>query len=993
VVLPVSWRRWFAARSGLPRCGRRPARPHTCRPRLEELEQRLAPATVTTDVGDGQNTLAYAVAQVNTGQDSSVDFEASGIAGGVEFTQPVSVSGNLDLSGGGNDPILSKITFAKATTISGLTLSNGTFEVDGAASVSNVTLDNAELLLEGGSSTVSNVTLTNSYLDVAGGNNTVTNVTGTTAGSHTFPDGATDSVMTVGDGGVAAAGSGNNNVSNVTLTGLGLTVDGDSNTVKNSKITGGTMTISGSSNTVQGNTISGSSGDGLKVINGTSNTIGGTSPATGNTVTGNAGNGIRLVSPHSLVEGNSISGNTQDGLDVIDASGNTVGSTIGGTSDSAANTITGNSGNGIVLESPNNLVEGNSITGNTKDGLDVINDTVTGSTSSGNTIGGVDTAAGNVISGNTINGVSLQAPQTTLENNFIGTDRGGSNPQANQSGVIVSSDNNSIGMSGVGNVISGNTNDGIHLDGSNNLVVGNFIGTNASGASGLGNGSEGLHVSGSSNSIGGTTADQRNVISGNGSNGIEITEYGDSNLVGGNYIGVAPDGTDPLPNKGDGVYLNKGGSNTIGGDTGNVISANGGNGIHLLNTGVTHIDGNDIGMGAGNQGSLGNSASGIYLDNSSMNDIGTGSLNYIANNAISQGAGVLISGTDSNSNRVQSNYIQNNGGSNNGQASAGGGSGVLIAAGSNNLIGGTADQRNVITGNAGSGVLVDFNGSGNSILSNTIYGNAQPEISISGANNDQAAPTLQNASYNYLLLQIQVNVVLTQPAGFKPNTTYTVQFFGSDTADAQGGPAKVFLGSDSVTTDSSGFADEQESFTYLLPNVQYVSATATDPNGNTSPFSLAVPLGGSGSNSGGGSSGGGSNPPPPGQRLAETTGDNQGSAGTVIGSLGTSGGSTGSSGSSGGGSSSGSGSQHLAGPLGQLVSTYPLTQQVLARLDALSPTLYADVVAFLQNPTEEWMAIDLAFLALNEAPSLLAALPPGLLPQGHGLLGSGSVLG
>ena len=71
-----------------------------------------------------------------------------------------------------------------------------------------------------------------------------------------------------------------------------------------------------------------------------------------------------------------------------------------------------------------------------------------------------------------------------------------------------------------------------------------------------------------------------------------------------------------------------------------------------------------------------------------------------------------------------------------------------------------------------------------------------------------------------------------------PNTTYLVQFFSSPQPDPSGyGQGKTFLGSMNVQTDSKGNA----SFTTGLPPAgaagMFLSATATDPDGNTSEFS------------------------------------------------------------------------------------------------------------------------------------------------------------
>ena len=129
-------------------------------------------------------------------------------------------------------------------------------------------------------------------------------------------------------------------------------------------------------------------------------------------------------------------------------------------------------------------------------------------------MGGTTAGARNVISGNVSYGIEIfNATATTnlVQGNYIGPDVTGTSALANKlCGVHILSSGNTIGGSagGAGNLISGNGQDGVFLDGSgaaNNVVQGNFIGTAASGTTGLGNGRGGVGVSGApGNTIGGT---------------------------------------------------------------------------------------------------------------------------------------------------------------------------------------------------------------------------------------------------------------------------------------------------------------------------------------------------------------------------------------------------------------------------------------------------------------------------------------------------------
>ena len=100
-----------------------------------------------------------------------------------------------------------------------------------------------------------------------------------------------------------------------------------------------------------------------------------------------------------------------------------------------------------------------------------------------------------------------------------------------------------------------------------NLVQGNLIGTNASGTAPLGNGLMGIGVTdgATGNTIGGTTPDERNVISGNAVDGVFISVSSTTeNIVRGNFIGSDVTGTLDVGNTGGGVNVS-GNSNTIGG--------------------------------------------------------------------------------------------------------------------------------------------------------------------------------------------------------------------------------------------------------------------------------------------------------------------------------------------------------------------------------------------------------------------------------------------
>ena len=160
------------------------------------------------------------------------------------------------------------------------------------------------------------------------------------------------------------------------------------------------------------------------------------------------------------------------------------------------------------------------------------------------------------------------------------------------------------------------------LTSDNHAIEGNFIGTDVTGTMPRGNRSAGVQVGDAINNIiGGTTPAARNVISGNvvgvGIGGIFST----GNQVLGNYIGTDATGGTALPNGLAGVGLHSGRSNTI---RSNVISGNSRYGVGLAGGTVgNQVIGNLIGTNATGTAALGNSHAGVFItDNAANNRIG-----------------------------------------------------------------------------------------------------------------------------------------------------------------------------------------------------------------------------------------------------------------------------------------------------------------------------------------------------------------------------------
>ena len=167
-------------------------------------------------------------------------------------------------------------------------------------------------------------------------------------------------------------------------------------------------------------------------------------------------------------------------------------------------------------------------------------------------------------------------------------------------GIVMAdgANNNTIGgaTANAGNVISGNTFDGIYIqvgvqsDATApflNKIQGNFIGTNAAGNAAIPNQRNGITLEGAMTTLVGGFGSEipfaRNIISGNGSNGVRIRSGASQNRVSGNYIGTQADGVSPLGNIRHGISMSSSAVNNIVGGA----EPNSGNIIAFNNAGIT----------------------------------------------------------------------------------------------------------------------------------------------------------------------------------------------------------------------------------------------------------------------------------------------------------------------------------------------------------------------------------------------------------------------
>jgi Calx-beta domain-containing protein/beta-propeller repeat-containing protein/carboxypeptidase family protein len=538
---------------------------------------------------------------------------------------------------------------------------------------------------------------------------------------------------------------------------------------------------------------------------------------------------------------------------------------VGGSTVRGLSIVNFRGGSGIALNNcDNNVIQGNYIgvgaNGTTvkqnQRGIQLTN-------SSNNLIGGTTAAARNVISGNSLNALEINGGNANaIQGNFIGTNAAGTAELHNSTAVAIfnaTSIDNLIGgtAAGAGNLISGNQGGGIITNGNSTRIQGNLIGTDVTGTKKIPN-TTGISANGQNILIGGVTAGARNVISGNSSEGVNIR--GTGSKVQGNYIGTDITGTLALGNSANGVSAVEGA--LIGGTepgARNIISANGsfgnnGNvslGFTNTNVGAT-VQGNYIGTDVTGTKALGGSSPGIVI---TTNNHTVGGLVPEARNLISGNSVGIRFFSTTVGNVIQGNFI--------GLNAAGTGplpnnqQGIAINGAVNNTIGGSQiEAANKIAFNGGGGITISGNAQGNSIRGNSIFSNNGLGIDL-GANgvtaNDGSDPdtgpnNLQNFPVITGVMLSSNSTTIQGTLKSLSNTAFQIDFYSNGSVDPSGnGEGAQFFNTTSVTTDGNGDATINATFPIALPAGRVITATATDPNGNTSEFSAADSSGATGS--------------------------------------------------------------------------------------------------------------------------------------------------
>jgi len=461
-------------------------------------------------------------------------------------------------------------------------------------------------------------------------------------------------------------------------------------------------------------------------------------------------------------------------------------------------------------------------------------------------------------------GIEAGGVQDYVEGNFFGTDPTGKVAAPNRIGVFVDG-GPGFGSTAGGNIIGGTTPQARNiLSGNNNSGIlflstayegqlqGNFIGLNATGKaivfnpqeSDRSNTFDGVGLNGATVTIGGTLHGTGNVIAGNGTNVDinDLTEGGQAtnSIVQGNLIGTDVTGTAAIPNQGYGVSILHNPTNMLVGGTTpaarNVISGNL-EGVYIFdNSFYNLVQGNYIGTDITGSKAVPNVDQGLITGSTDSNKIAAGdttiggtvaeSGNVISGNGAD---GIQISGTSNGpngtlqalqGNLIQGNFIGTDATGKNPVANRGAGI-DLISSATNNIIGGSQPgSGNLVAYNKGGGILIDpgtanaGEGNGNVTIANMILSNGGSGVRVNSGTGNRIS---QKSIFANADLGINLN-----NAGVNLNTHCNSTNTGAN--GSQNAP---------VLTAGSG--------------ATFISATATDPNGNTSEFSNAVKASGSGS--------------------------------------------------------------------------------------------------------------------------------------------------
>ncbi len=405
--------------------------------------------------------------------------------------------------------------------------------------------------------------------------------------------------------------------------------------------------------------------------------------------------------------------------------------TVGSTVPSNINAVAGSTSQGIyLLKGHNHIIEGNLI------GVNPTNTTIRLPNATGGVL--IDNSWSNqiispvgvnqIISGNGAYGINIlhsNAVGNVIRGNFVGIDNSGFTAVSNAAQGIWVSDAPGTVIGGTNssdrNVIGGNGSDGIAIDGvtsSNTLVQGNYIGVSSFGSPGIRNGHHGIYVQDADGVvIGGAQSGARNVVSGNNYNGIAAASQANNGVIQNNVVGLSANTSSSISNTAAGIVLQGVTGWWVGGT--NIIGGNGGAGIYFMESASSNvIEGNLIGL-EGNNFARPNKC-GIFFDYILGATFGNriGGTNAASRNVISGNLNEGIALQSCGPNDMWGNYI----GVTAAGASLGNGTyGVAVYDCSGITVGGAASgQGNIISGNGYYGCYFNSGATSNQIVGNII---------------------------------------------------------------------------------------------------------------------------------------------------------------------------------------------------------------------------------------------------------------------------------
>lgn len=381
--------------------------------------------------------------------------------------------------------------------------------------------------------------------------------------------------------------------------------------------------------------------------------------------------------------------------------------------------------------------------------------------------------------------------------------------------------------------------DALQIDSNYNSVRCNHIGVDYTGTSPAFISGNGIHISGHDNIVGGVLGTSRNLISANDGHGLLLDSSANLNGIYGNIIGLDVSGMDPLGNGGSGIYINGSEYNLVGSQSeslGNIISANNAAGIFMnLDSNFNKVVGNKIGTDIEGNPNRGNGAQGIYGERADNNEIGTSFSGGVGNVVAGNGTYGIRFTNNSTSNQIRFNEVIENGNV-----------AISIANSDDQLI-----TNNKIKNNHGAGIAIidgGGNATGNEISENSIDGNNGLGIDLEGDGAVEVNDNLDvdggpNLRQNFPILNFVTGGNMIHGEYYsQANKDFTLEFFSNDSCDSSGyGEGNLFLGSKVVTTDGSGHVDFIASISGGVTNGEMITAVATDNlSKNSSEFSACL---------------------------------------------------------------------------------------------------------------------------------------------------------